>query len=121
MATQPPHSFAACLASSRLYYRIHSSSSLGSLVVTKPYSYLLPAGGAGYDWARILPGSNSVAVLGVCGPFLVSDCGLFQGTKKARHNLSLARHAANKYEGWVEIVKPHTLSHEPMGLPSIEG
>ena len=37
-----------------------------------------------------------------------------------RHNLPLARHATNEYEGWVEIMISFRLYHEPKGLASIE-
>ena len=37
-----------------------------------------------------------------------------------RHNLPLDRHAANKYGGWVKIVKRFRLSHKPLGLASLE-
>ena len=36
-----------------------------------------------------------------------------------RHNLPLARHAANEYGGWVKIVKQFRLSHKPMGSASM--
>ena len=36
------------------------------------------------------------------------------------HNLSLARHAANKYVGWVKTVLQSRLSHEPWGPGLVE-
>ena len=35
--------------------------------------------------------------------------------------MKIARHAANEYGGWGNIVKQFRLSHKPMGLASIEG
>ena len=37
-----------------------------------------------------------------------------------RHNLPLARHAANEYGGWVKIVKWLGLTRKLVGLASIE-
>ena len=37
-----------------------------------------------------------------------------------RHNLLLARHAANEYRGWLKIVNCFALSHKLMRLASIE-
>ena len=50
----------------------------------------------------------------------IKDMDLKVGEENQEYNLPCTRHAANEYEGWVKIVNRFRLSHEPMGMGSIE-